>query len=207
MDYVTQIIDPPPSRTQLLLDGVRALRKPKLDGPPPLPTARLVRSAVELSAAGIAAYGRACGFRREQGVPLSYPHVLAFPLHLMLLTRPSFPYPASGMVHLANRIRQHQRLREGQALRLEVYCERWVAHPKGQALSIATRAFAADTLVWESDSLYLRRDVKDPVGEPWDDVLALQEDGLLRTQRWVLPADLGRRFAKVSGISTRFTPR
>mgnify|MGYP007082472911 FL=1 len=80
MDYVTQIIDPPPSRTQLLLDGVCALRKPKLDGPPPLPTGRLVRSAVELSAAGIAAYGRACGFRREQGVPLSYPHVLAFPL-------------------------------------------------------------------------------------------------------------------------------
>lgn len=199
MDYLTQVIDPPPSRTQLLMDGVRALRKPKLDGAPVLPKERLVRSAVELSAAGIAAYGRACGFRREQGVPLSYPHVLAFPLHLLLLTRPSFPYPASGMVHLANRIRQHQRLQEGQALRLEVYCERWVAHPKVQALSIATRAYGADTLVWESDSVYLRRDVKDPIGEPWDGALPLQEDGLLRTQRWVLPADLGRRFAKVSG--------
>ncbi|MEX5542810.1 MaoC/PaaZ C-terminal domain-containing protein [Pseudomonas poae] len=199
MDYVTQIIDPPPSRSRLLLDGVRALRKPALDGAPPLPTQRLVRSAVELSPVGIGAYGRACGFRREQGVPLSYPHVLAFPLHLMLLTRPSFPYPASGMVHLANRIRQHQRLHEGQALRLEVYCEHWVAHPKGQALSIATRAYGADALVWESDSLYLRREVANPVGEPWDDALPLPEEGLLRTQRWVLPADLGRRFARVSG--------
>ncbi len=127
------------------------------------------------------------------------PHVLAFPLHLMLLTRPSFPYPASGMVHLANRIRQHQRLHEGQALRLEVFCERWVAHPKGQALSIATRAYAEEALVWESDSMYLRREVKNPVGELWADALPLQEEGLLRTQRWVLPADLGRRFAKVSG--------
>ncbi len=199
MDYVTQIIDPPPSRSRLLLDGVRALRKPALDGAPRLPTQRLVRSAVELSPVGIGAYGRACGFRREQGVPLSYPHVLAFPLHLMLLTRPSFPYPAGGMVHLANRIRQHQRLHEGQALRLEVYCERWVAHPKGQALSIATRAYGADALVWESDSLYLRREVANPVGEPWDDALPLPEESLLRTQRWVLPADLGRRFARVSG--------
>ncbi|MDF3134109.1 MaoC/PaaZ C-terminal domain-containing protein [Pseudomonas extremaustralis] len=199
MDYVTQIIDPPPSRTRLLLDGLRALRKPALDGAPVLPRQRLVRSAVELSTAGIAAYGRACGFRREQGVPLSYPHVLAFPLHLMLLTHPSFPYPASGMVHLANRIRQHQRLHEGQALRLEVYAERWVAHAKGQALSIATRAYSGGTLVWESDSLYLRRDVHDPVGEPWDEALVLQEEGLLRTQRWALPADLGRRFARVSG--------
>ena len=80
MDYVTQIIDPPPSRTQLLLDGVRALRKPKLEGAPLLPRECLVRSAVALSASAIAAYGHACGFRREQGVPLSYPHVLAFPL-------------------------------------------------------------------------------------------------------------------------------
>lgn len=199
MDYVTQIIDPAPTRTQLLLDGVRALRKPKLDGAPSLPQERLVRPAVELSANDIAAYGRACGFRPEQGVPLSYPHVLAFPLHLMLLTRPSFPYPASGMVHLANRIRQHQRLQAGQALRLEVFCARWVAHPKGQALSIATRAYSGGNLVWESDSLYLRRDVKEPLGEPWVDTLPLQEEGLLRTQRWVLPADLGRRFAKVSG--------
>jgi acyl dehydratase len=199
MDYITQIIDPPPSRPQLLIAGVRALRKPKLEGAPPLPTERLVRSAVEMTASGIADYARACGFRREQGVPLSYPHVLAFPLHLMLLTRPTFPYPASGMVHLANRIRQHQRLHEGQALRLEVYGERWVAHPKGQALSIATRAYSAGQLVWESDSLYLRRDVKNPVGEPWNGALALQEEGLLRTQRWVLPADLGRRFARVSG--------
>ncbi|WDU64707.1 MaoC/PaaZ C-terminal domain-containing protein [Pseudomonas poae] len=199
MDYVTQIIDPPPSRTRLLLDGVRALRKPALEGEPLLPRERLVRSAVELDASAIAAYGRACGFRHEQGVPLTYPQVLAFALHLMLLTRPSFPYPASGMVHLANRIRQHQRLHEGQALRLEVFCERWVAHPKGQALSIATRAYSAGVRVWESDSLYLRRDVKKPVGEPWGDALPLQEEGLLRTQRWVLPADLGRRFAKVSG--------
>ena len=199
MDYVTQIIDPPPSRNRLLLDGLLALRKPKLEGAPALPRERLVRSAVELSARDIAAYGRACGFRREQGVPLSYPHVLAFPLHLMLLTRPSFPYPASGMVHLANRIRQHQRLHAGQALRLEVYCTHGVAHPKGQALNIASRAYGAGCLVWESDSLYLRRAVKDPVGEPWEDALAVPQEGLSCTQRWVLPADLGRRFAKVSG--------
>lgn len=132
-------------------------------------------------------------------MPLSYPHVLAFPLHLMLLTRPSFPYPASGMVHLANRIRQHRRLQEGQALRLEVFAERWVAHAKGQALSIATHAYSAGELVWQSESLYLRRDVANPVGEPWGDSLALPEEGVRRTQRWVLPADLGRRFAKVSG--------
>ena len=126
-DTAIRIIEPPPSRGQLLYDGIRSLRKPKPDAAPQLPTERLVRPAVELKADEIARYARACGFRREHGVPLAFPHTLAFPLHLLLLTRPTFPYPASGMVHLANRIRQYQRLEEGQALRLEVFAERWLA--------------------------------------------------------------------------------
>ncbi|AZC24679.1 MaoC family dehydratase [Pseudomonas sessilinigenes] len=198
-DSAIRIIEPPPSRGQLLYDGLRGLRKPKLETAPPLPTERLVRPAVELQAAQVARYAQACGFRREHGVPLSFPHTLAFPLHLLLLTSRTFPYPASGMVHLANHIRQHQRLEEGQALRLEVFAERWVAHPKGQALSIATRAYSGGGLVWEGDSLYLRRGVSNPVGEPWAGALELDEQALVRTQRWSLAGDLGRRFAKVSG--------
>src|SRR5579872_3969065 len=127
-DSSIRIVDPPPSSARLLWDGLRSLRKPRLAGPPRLPDEHLVRPAAELASADIARYARACGFRPEHGVPLSFPHTLAFPLHLLLLTNPTFPWPASGMVHLANRIRQYQRLEPGQALRMEVHCERWVAH-------------------------------------------------------------------------------
>lgn len=198
-EALMRIIDPPPSRHRLLFDGLRSLRKPKPQSAPVLPGERLVRPAVELEATAIAEYAELCGYRREHGVPLAFPHQLAFPLHLLLLTARSFPYPASGMVHLSNRIRQYRRLTVGQALRLEVYAERWVAHPKGQALSIATRAISEGTLVWESDSLYLRRGVAAPVGEPWSAGLHSSDPALHRTQRWTLPADLGRQFARVSG--------
>lgn len=198
-DCVTQIIDPVPSQRQLFYAGLRSLRKPKLQAPPALPLEHLVRPAVALHAADIERYARACGFRHEHGVPLTFVHTLAFPLHLMLLTRPSFAYPASGMLHLANRIRQYQRLAPGQALRLEVFAERWLAHSKGQVLCIATRAYSDGGLVWQGDSLYLRRGVAAPVGEPWQGALPVEPEALLRTQRWPLSADLGRRFAKVSG--------
>ena len=79
MDYVTQIIDPPPSRNRLLLDGLLALRKPTLEGVPSLPKERLVRSAVPLSANEMAAYGRACGFRS--------PPVLALPCRVAARAR------------------------------------------------------------------------------------------------------------------------
>ncbi|WP_397458711.1 MaoC family dehydratase [Pseudomonas asplenii] len=199
IDSTLRIIDPVPSTSQLLWGGLRSLRKPKVEGVPRLPQERLVRPAVELRAADIERYARACGFRREHGVPMSFVHTLAFPLHLLLLTSPTFPWPASGMVHLANRIRQYRRLQPGQALRLQVHCERWVAHPKGQALLIISQAHSDGSLVWESESLYLRRGVAAPVGDPWQAERALDEQALILTQRWSLAADLGRRFAKVSG--------
>jgi len=199
VDSTLRIIDPVPSTAQLLWGGLRSLRKPKVEGVPRLPQERLVRPAVELRAADIERYARACGFRREHGVPMSFVHTLAFPLHLLLLTSPTFPWPASGMVHLANRIRQYRRLQPGQALRLQVHCERGVAHPKGQALLIVSQAHSDGSLVWESESLYLRRGVAAPVGDPWQADRALDEQALILTQRWSLAADLGRRFAKVSG--------
>ena len=49
-----------------------------------------------------------CGFPVKDTVPLTYLHVLAFPLHMAILTDPSFPFPAIGAVHLANSITGHR---------------------------------------------------------------------------------------------------
>ena len=47
-------------------------------------------------------------------LPATYPHMLAFPLHLALMTDGSFPFPAIGLVHIYNRIVQHRPLRSGE---------------------------------------------------------------------------------------------
>ena len=52
-----------------------------------------------------------CGFPVKDTVPLTYLHVLAFPLHMAILTDPSFPFPAVGAVHLANSITGHRPVR------------------------------------------------------------------------------------------------
>ncbi|HLX00861.1 MAG TPA: acyl dehydratase, partial [Trinickia sp.] len=83
----------------------------------PLPASRLVMPAAKLDPAAIERYARVCGFIPEQGVPLTFPHVLAFPLHLMMLTDPSFPWSALGVVHLANSVRLRRPLAAGQSLR------------------------------------------------------------------------------------------
>jgi MaoC like domain len=162
-----------------------------------LPAMRLVRPAVALDPEQIGRYARVCGFIPEHGVPLTFPHVLAFPLHLMLLTDPAFPWPAVGLVHLGNTVRLRRALQVGQSLRVEVETGALAVHEKGQAFTLHTRIYRSGEAVWDGDSVYLKRGVL-ALGEP----LATHEAAhppLQRESRWQLPAQLGRDYAKASG--------
>jgi acyl dehydratase len=158
----------------------------------------LTRRGVSLDPARINSYAKICGFTDRQGVPLTYPHNLAFPLHMMAMLRPSFPFPVVGLVHLENSIRQHARLDSGDRLDIEVKLGRWLAHPKGQVVAIKTRMTREGALVWDSTSLYLRLGVATPRGELYHGIPG-DETPLVTTNRWPVSADLGRRFARISG--------
>jgi len=45
------------------------------------------------------------GFPARQHLPLTYPHMLAFPLHMGIMTDGSFPFPAIDKSTLANGMR------------------------------------------------------------------------------------------------------
>src|SRR5262249_32853826 len=62
----------------------------------------LAVAGVRVDTAHLTEYNRVCGFRQSTALPTTYPHVLAFPLALALMTGPSFPF--LGVVHIANRI-------------------------------------------------------------------------------------------------------
>lgn len=83
-----------------------------------------------------------------QGVPLTWPHILAFPMHLRLMMRSDFPFPLAGLVHLHNRIRQYARLRPGEALSPHVRFGRLMSHERGQAFSILTTMGRDGVVVW-----------------------------------------------------------
>lgn len=161
-----------------------------------LPSLVLEADAVRLKAEAIADYSRLCGFQAGQGVPLTWPHILAFPMHLRLMMRPDFPFPLAGLVHLHNRIRQHARLTPGEALSLSTRFGDLMTHDRGQAFGILTAARRDGVIVWESESVYLKRGDRG-LGRPAPEME--QASGMARDQVWSLSADLGRRYGRVSG--------
>jgi hypothetical protein len=164
-----------------------------------LPALRLVRPALALDPGPVWRYARVCGFIPEHGVPLTYPHLLAFPLHLLMLTDPAFPWPALGLVHLANHVRLRRPLAYKDLLRVEVEFGALLRHDKGQAFVVQTRIYRRGEAVWDGDSVYLKRAVP-AIGNPLQSLaFAEGSDPLQRIARWQLAPQLGRDYAGVSG--------
>jgi acyl dehydratase len=156
----------------------------------PMPELDLRREDVRVDLARVADYSRVCCFRLRDELPPTYPHVLAFPLHMKLMTDRKFPFQAVGLVHVANRIALRRPLRAGDGLDLRVRPGRL----EGRAFAILTEARVEGELVWEEESTMLRpgggstaRRGDDSGPDP--DFVA----------EWRLPGDLGRRYASVSG--------
>ncbi|MHB8659133.1 MAG: MaoC/PaaZ C-terminal domain-containing protein [Solirubrobacteraceae bacterium] len=178
---------PGASRVPLLGIGRRGSEVPDLT---------LTLADQEVAHDRVAAYDRVCGFGLRDTLPPTYPHMLAFPLQLALMTDASFPFPAIGLVHIHNRITQHRPVGVGERLSLRVWATALEAHPRGTQFSLLTEVRVADELVWEEVSTNLRRGRgEDSASGP---AVATAED-LPVTVTWKLPGDLGRRYAAVSG--------
>jgi acyl dehydratase len=162
------------------------------------------RTRVQATRSAVEAYAAVCGFPRKDTVPLPYPHLLAFPLHMAIMSDPAFPYPAIGMVHLENTITAHRAMGVGEVLDLTTAVASPRAHAKGALLDFVTTVTSNSEVVWESTSTYLRRGAKPvtdsvtgPGGEP-DSGLVI-DDAPAGGVQWRLPGDLGRTYAGVSG--------
>jgi hypothetical protein len=161
-----------------------------------VPDLTLVLNDVAVDRDRLAAYDHVCGFSLRDSLPATFPHVLAFPLHLQLLTDPSFPFTPIGLVHIYNRITEHRPIAAGEPLSLRVWATPAEPHPRGVQFSLHTRATVGDELVWEEVSTNLRRG-SGADGAPGPEVPSAKD--LPATATWKLPGDLGRRYASVSG--------
>jgi acyl dehydratase len=147
----------------------------------------------------VAAYARVCGFTLRDQLPPTYPHVLAFPLHMALMADGRFPFGAVGLVHVENRIDQHRPLGIGDELTLRVRATPLQPHPKGHTFTIVTEArTAGGEIAWESATTILRRGKGDPDASGGSRFAALDSERPASAE-WRLPGDLGRRYAAVSG--------
>lgn len=155
-------------------------------------------TGVRAEPADVSAYAKVCGFALRDTLPPTYPHMLAFPLHMAVMSDGSFPFGAVGLVHVENQITQRRPIAVDEELTIRVRPTQLQPHPKGKTFSLETEVLVDDEVVWESVSTMLRRGKGDEE--------AKQEKGFESvapetpaSAEWKLGGDLGRRYAGVSG--------
>ncbi|MYS18969.1 Acyl dehydratase [Streptomyces sp. DvalAA-14] len=169
-----------------------------------LPPFRLARPEVRIDPGRVAAYAKVCGFAEpaDGALPLTYPHILGFPLAARIMAARAFPLPLVGLVHTGITVTSRRTLRVTDRPELSVRAEELRAHRRGTEVLMVTRARLGGEVVWEDRSTYLARHgtrhAPEPAPEPAGEQPAAGPE-LPERAVWRLPADLGRRHARVTG--------
>lgn len=170
---------------------------------PALPAVEHVVEAVPVDAPGHEAFCRVVGARQRETAAgteafSGYLHTLAFPVAMSVLTRPDFPLPILGMVHLANEVEHLAAVTVDEDLTVTAHAEGLRPHRAGAQVDVVARlARGNGEPVWTGRSTYLAKGARVPgtIGDPPRQEFVPPAP----TGSWRLPAGTGRNFAGVSG--------
>lgn len=178
----------------------RALFAKGLKGTPTLPTTSITLANITADTKKVTQYRDVCGFKQDNNLlPLTFPHLLAFPLHLELMLLKDFPFAVMGMVHIRNEITQHRAINLLETMDVSCRFSDIRKTDKGYEVDIKTDIHITGELVWESISTNLVRkktDIPTVAKNP-----NTPTENLPYKEFWHLSSDLGRRYALVSGDS------
>jgi acyl dehydratase len=146
----------------------------------------------------VAAYAKVCGFALRDTLPPTYPHMLAFPLHMAVMSDGRFPFGAVGLVHVSNSIVQKRPIGIAEEMTIRVRPTKLQPHPKGKTFSLETEVLVDGKVVWESVSTMLRRGKENKGVKGEKGFESLPEDTPASAE-WKLDGGLGRRYGGVSG--------
>lgn len=164
-----------------------------------LPEDELVLREARCDPDHVAAYARVCGFGVRDAVPGTFPHVLAFPLQLRLMTERSFPFSVLGLVHIGNRIEVLAPIPVGSRLEFSLRAQDLRQHTRGRQFDLVSEARLEERPMWRGRSTYLHRERDGSGASESSPDRPNETTELSVSAEWRIPGDTGRRYAGVSG--------
>ena len=147
----------------------------------------------------VAEYARLCGFHAPSTVlPITYLHILAFPLHMELMLHKDFPLALMGLVHIRNHITQYRGIYASEELAIRCYCSAHRQTDKGLEFDITSEVTSGGELIWKSISTNLSRQGS---GRNTSRHQPSEQQDYPVHSSWRMKENLGRQYARISGDS------
>jgi hypothetical protein len=173
-------------------------RAPGLKRGGDIPRIEAVVQKVRANPKQIKQYRKLCGFAESNSLPLSYPHILAAPLHLAVLTHENFPLKLLGAVHVRNQVKQKRALAVDETFEIRVSVEGHREVEQGIEFDLVTKLIdSKGATPWESVSTNLvRRGKGKAASKKWTppDYTKYRE-----IASWRAPKNIGIRYGRVAG--------
>lgn len=192
---MSEVLSAPPSSLSLFLGSARTLgRKPARK--PQLPSLSVQLNGVRANGARLAAYNAVCGYADSEFLPITYPQIMVWSLQMHLLAKPEFPLPMPGLVHLRNHTEQTRRLRSDETFDVLSRVGESREVRAGLEFDLVTEFTSDGAVVSRSVMTTLYR-IPAPKGHARPAPPPAPQ--LAEYRSFDVPADQGRRYAKVSG--------
>lgn len=137
--------------------GVMLRSRPPLSGVDSPPTITVSVNGLQQPDHAADRYARVCGFASQAETPLTYPHVLAMPLHLRIFALRQFPLRPMGLIHLTNTIEALDPLPSATALDLDVSAQNYRPTDAGLAFDMVTEIRSERRALWRETCCFLSR--------------------------------------------------
>jgi acyl dehydratase len=98
-----------------------------------------------------------CGFDPSAGVPVTFPHVLAMPLHLKIFALAAFPLRPMGLIHLSNTIQSPAVLAAGMRVDIVVAARNYQRTDAGVTFDMDTDITSDGRSLWRETCVFLAR--------------------------------------------------
>lgn len=121
-------------------------------------------TGVRLDGRKAAAYASMCGFQTGSPLPVTYPHVLAMPLHLRIFADREFPLRPMGLIHLSNVIECAGELATGMRLDIAVAARNYQRTDTGLTFDIDTEIKSDSETLWRETCVFMSR-WPEPLGQ------------------------------------------
>jgi acyl dehydratase len=113
--------------------------------------------AVRIDGRSVERYASMCGFDPAVGLPVTFPHVLAMPLHLKIFAQRAFALRPMGLIHLSNAIECPGALEAGRPVDVSVRACNYRRTDAGLAFDMATEIAADGQVVWKETCVFMSR--------------------------------------------------
>ena len=104
---------------------------------------RYSRAGIRVDVDDLVAYSHVCRFPVAGTLPPTYPHLVAFPLQMAVMSGDRFPLPLLGAVHVENRIEVVRPVDVDEPLDVSVWAQDLRPHRRGRQVDLVSEVSGA----------------------------------------------------------------